>query len=31
MEVSKDRIKFRKYNGQLGFTSEYEMVREMII
>ena len=31
MDVSKDRIKFRKYKSKLGFTSEYEMVRKMLI
>lgn len=31
MDVRKDRIKFRKYKSQLGFTNEYEMVRKMLI
>lgn len=31
MDVRNHRIKFRKYESQLGFTDEYETVRKMLI
>lgn len=30
LDIKKDEIKFRRYESELGFTSEFEMIRKML-